>query len=81
MKTQELDDNEVKTTVRERYGKIAASDGGCGCAPSCCTPDGDGARDPGAIAQSLGYTAEEASAVPEGANLGLGLWCSRSLTD
>jgi arsenite methyltransferase len=80
MKTQELDDNEVKTTVRERYGKIAASDGGCGCAPSCCTPDGDGARDPGAMAQSLGYTAEQASAVPEGANLGLGLWCSRSLT-
>jgi arsenite methyltransferase len=72
MKTQELDHDEVKTTVRERYGKVAVSDGGCGCAPSCCTPEGDGARDLQAIAQSLGYTAEEASAAPEGANLGLG---------
>jgi SAM-dependent methyltransferase len=75
MKTQELEHDEVKTTVRERYGRIATSDGGCGCAPTCCSPAEAVQlenRDAMVISQGLGYTADETEAVPAGANLGLG---------
>ena len=36
MKTQELEHDEVRTKVREQYGKVAGNDAGCGCAPTCC---------------------------------------------
>ncbi|GEM_PF-6843591 len=46
MKTLEpneiLEHDTTRRHVRERYGRIAESDGaGCGCAPSCCTPKGE----------------------------------------
>jgi arsenite methyltransferase len=73
MKTQELEPNEIRTIVRERYGKIAASDSGCGCAPTCCSPEKTPEnRDATAVSQGLGYSPEQLGAVPEGANLGLG---------
>jgi arsenite methyltransferase len=73
MKTQTLEQDEVKTTVRERYGKIATADSACGCAPSCCSPSATPAsRDANAISQNIGYSAEQTASVPEGANLGLG---------
>jgi arsenite methyltransferase len=58
--------DEVKTTVREHYGKVAESRGAVGCAPGCCVP--------GAPASSLGlgYSADELSSVPDGADMGLG---------
>ena len=74
MKTQELEHDEVKSNVRERYGKIA-TDRGCGCAPTCCSPTEattPEAQDAKAISQGLGYSATDTDAVPEGANLGLG---------
>jgi SAM-dependent methyltransferase len=75
MKTQELEHDEVRTTVRERYGKIADDGGGCGCAPTCYSPGVETpsrVHDAVAISQTLGYSAEQTRAVPEGANLGLG---------
>ncbi len=76
MKTATLEQDEVKTTVRERYGRIAASNGGCGCAPTCCSPEiaspENANPDPKAISQGLGYSAADTEAVPEGANLGWG---------
>ena len=75
MKTNELEHDEVKATVRERYGKIATSNSGCGCAPTCCSPTEattTEAQDAKAISQGLGYSAADTNAVPEGANLGLG---------
>ena len=61
----------VRAQVRETYGKIAAdSSRSCGCAPSCCNPVA--AVDPVAVAQRVGYTAQDLGAVPDGANLGLG---------
>ncbi len=75
MKTQELEHDEVKTTVRERYGKIATSNSDCGCAPTCCNPTETASpetHDPKAISQGLGYSAADTNTVPEGANLGLG---------
>ena len=75
MKTQELENDTVKRTVRQRYGRIAEDGGSCGCAPTCCSPKDTTANkehDATAVSQGLGYSAEETSAVPDGANLGLG---------
>ena len=76
MKTTELGPDEVKQTVRERYGKIAGNSG-FGCAPSCCSPEttdsADASRAAAAVvSQRLGYSAADTEVVPDGANLGLG---------
>jgi SAM-dependent methyltransferase len=60
---------EIKETVKERYGEIAKS------GSSCC---GSNTIDPFELirpekqASLMGYSAEELNTVPEGANLGLG---------
>lgn len=75
MNTEILVQDEVRQTVRERYGKIAEEEGTCGCGSggSCCGPQGNGdAADAKSISQGLGYSADEVGAVPEGSNLGLG---------
>jgi len=56
---------DVRAVVRERYGKIAEGKAGaaCCCAGPQCADD---------ILAEVGYSAEQAGAVPEGANLGLG---------
>jgi SAM-dependent methyltransferase len=56
--------DEVRAVVREHYGNIAR-DATTTCAPGCC-----GA--PGTAAGTLGYTADQTDAAPEGADLGLG---------
>ncbi len=62
--------DEVRQAVRRQYGIVAESnDPDCGCGPSCCSAP---SADPVAVAELLGYSAEEATAVPEGANMGLG---------
>ena len=65
--------NDIKSVIREEYGKIATSAGegpGC-CAPSCCGPEA--APTPqDLISGKLGYSEEEISSAPEGSNLGLG---------
>ncbi len=54
-----------RAVVRERYGAIAQGGSyGCGC--------GDGPLDAETVLERLGYTAEQAARLPEGANLGLG---------
>jgi arsenite methyltransferase len=68
---------EVKKTVRERYGKIAKESSSCGCGgsvttqkiSSCC---GNSSSEAGDISKQIGYTDADINAVPEGANLGLG---------
>jgi len=54
-----------RAVVREKYAAVAEG-GNCGC--GCC---GAEANDEAALA-TLGYTAEQRSAIPEGADLGLG---------
>ncbi|MBK7999964.1 MAG: arsenite methyltransferase [Verrucomicrobia bacterium] len=75
MKTQELQNDTVKTIVRERYGRIVEEGGSCGCAPTCCAPGAVAKttdRNAAAISQGLGYSHDETRSAPEGANLGLG---------
>lgn len=59
---------DVRAVVREKYGDIAEGRAsGCGCGCGCSSSEG--------LEQTLsqlGYSAEQASAIPEGANLGLG---------
>jgi SAM-dependent methyltransferase len=66
-----MDEVQIKEMVRARYGGIAAAgEAGC-CAPassSCCGPE----RTSYDKARRMGYSEAELSAVPEGANLGLG---------
>jgi ubiquinone/menaquinone biosynthesis C-methylase UbiE len=61
-----MDSVEIKEMVRNRYGSIAAASSSC-CPPatSCCSPEQTNAA-------RIGYTEADLSAVPEGANLGLG---------
>lgn len=58
--------DDVRQTVRDAYGKIAT--GGKSC--RCC---GDAAKaaQPDAFAAALGYSADDLSTLPEGANMGL----------
>lgn len=65
-----LKDDEIRNQVSLRYGGIAEKGGSC-CSSSssgCCT---DPLGNPQA-SNRLGYSGEEMSAVPEGANMGLG---------
>lgn len=64
--------DEIRNEVRTHYGAVARKGTSC-CGPSCCTP-GAATTDGNATdtALRLGYKAEDLSAVPDGANLGLG---------
>lgn len=70
---QKMDENNVLQAVRKNYAKVAlesAGAGGCCGGSSCCSPVGsDAAKE---ISANLGYSAEELSSVPDGANMGLG---------
>ncbi len=69
-----MDKSDLKELVRQSYGDIALNGRNRGCcapAETCCGP---AAAPPTAedLSGRMGYSAEELSAVPEGANLGLG---------
>ncbi len=60
---------DIRTVVREKYGAIAQGQsvgaGGC-CGSECgCGDDAD-------VLAQIGYSSDQAAAIPEGANLGLG---------
>ena len=65
-----MKEQEIKKTVRERYGKLAKLGG------SCCTPQAESCCGVTELAKTIskgvGYTDEDLKSAPEGANLGLG---------
>lgn len=65
----QLKNDEIRQAVRENYGKIAVSNNaGCGCSPtSCC--EGPTAA---VMSMALGYSGDDVTGVPAGANMGLG---------
>ncbi len=63
---------EVRRVVRQRYGSIAAGGGSCCGAGSPCCGTGSASSSARRAGEAVGYTAEQMSSVPEGANLGLG---------
>ena len=66
------DEQTIREQVRAGYARRALAEesstgsGGC-CDASCCAP----ADSPEALAQAIGYDADELAALPEGANMGL----------
>lgn len=56
-------DDTIRTQVRHAYAKVA--NGASGCSVGCCGTAGSGSR-------AMGYSNEELTSVPEGADLGLG---------
>ncbi|MBN1546711.1 MAG: arsenite methyltransferase [Syntrophaceae bacterium] len=67
-----LKNDEIRSAVRENYGKVAASgQTGCCCGGSSCCgePSLVKAED---VSIGLGYSGEDVAGVPEGANMGLG---------
>ncbi|KHL96773.1 arsenite S-adenosylmethyltransferase [Paenibacillus sp. IHB B 3415] len=69
-----LTNDQIRQNVRGRYQKIAVKK--VEAASSCCAPAEssccDSPSDFDAISAKLGYSSEDLSAAPEGANLGLG---------
>jgi len=65
-----MNNEEIRKAVRENYGKIALQDSSC-CNTSTSPRCGCGSI-PDTVSKAIGYSDEELSAVPEGANLGLG---------
>jgi hypothetical protein len=61
----EMKADDVRATVRAHYCNIARG-ASTGCAPGCCSTVGTAAA-------VLGYTADEAAAAPDGADLGSGM--------
>jgi len=55
--------------VREKYGTIAEGSAGSGCCGGGCAC---GSGETTGVLDAIGYTADQAAAIPEGANLGLG---------
>lgn len=55
--------DQIRTQVRTAYAKVARGAGGCSV--GCCGTSGSGSM-------AMGYSAEELTAAPEGADLGLG---------
>lgn len=69
MQTNASEQDEIRQTVRARYGEIAAASGRCCTGPSCGGAPG---HDPDELSRRNGYSEEELAAAPEGSNLGLG---------
>lgn len=57
---------DVRSVVREEYGKIAQQGGSCGGSSSCC-----GGPSAASVAEVVGYDSAELKYLPEGANMGL----------
>jgi len=66
--TTKTDENHIREQIRTRYSEIAKENGSC-CESSCC---GSAPLGKPEFSARLGYTNDELSAVPEGANMGLG---------
>jgi len=65
-----MDEIEIKKAVRERYAGVAKDNASCcGSGNSCCGNTVTSAEE---LSRSVGYSDDEMSSVPEGANLGLG---------
>jgi SAM-dependent methyltransferase len=61
---QNVEDDQVRQVVRKTYGQAARSDNpGCGCGGGATLED---------VSAAMGYSPEDVSSVPEGANMGLG---------
>lgn len=59
----------VRDSVREGYARIAVGERASCCGPAGCC--GSGADEAAALAQGVGYSADDLAELPDGANMGL----------
>jgi len=65
-----MKEDDIRRAVRDRYGSIAREGAiGCGCGCNAENPTG---ADVVSIGQTIGYSKDQLSVVPDGTNLGLG---------
>lgn len=68
-------EDDIRTSVRENYAKVAlklnSTQDCCTPAPSCCNPNENQNISIDEISKKMGYTQEELSSIPDGANMGL----------
>ena len=72
-----MDKIEIKQKVKEGYAKVAKNSSSCCCGPATNLFNsnlrcGSSSLSADSIGKQIGYSDKEMSAVPEGANLGLG---------
>jgi arsenite methyltransferase len=73
---QRFSQEQIRAAVRQRYGALVRSQGSnCGCSPSCCSASSSADEK----SKELGYSVEDVTKVPEGANLGLGCGDPRAI--
>lgn len=74
MNTTILEHDQVRQQVRDRYGKIARTEGlGCGCGTACGDDTAlDEVKLANTHAELLGYAKDDVNSVPDGAEMGLG---------
>lgn len=74
IKMTEMKNDQIRQGVRDNYKQVALKniDTNSCCAPSCCTPDENQNISVKEISQKMGYTNEELTSIPNGANMGLG---------
>lgn len=65
----QLKNDQIRQNVRSRYKEIALQEVESG---SCCSPASSCCGSANGVSSQLGYSTEELTAVPAGANLGLG---------
>jgi SAM-dependent methyltransferase len=76
-----MTNGETKKAIRETYGKIAQTQGGCGSGTSCDPSCGPACvQNNNQFAKIIGYTDEELKAIPQEANLGLSCGNPTALT-
>lgn len=68
-------EDDIRTSVRENYAKVAlklnSTQNCCTPTPSCCNPSENQNISIHEISKKMGYTQEELSSIPDGANMGL----------
>ncbi|MED4455684.1 arsenite methyltransferase [Metabacillus fastidiosus] len=79
----EVQRDKIRESVRKNYKEIALSPiqiGSC-CAPSCCEPEQLQSISIEEVSKKMGYTVEELSSIPNGANMGLGCGNPQAIAD
>lgn len=67
MTTKTIPEKTIKEEIRDKYGTIARTGGSC-----CGTPSSCGCSPAAVASKKVGYSDDEISAAPAGANMGLG---------
>lgn len=78
-------EDDIRTNVRENYAKVAlklnSTQGCCTPVPSCCDPSENQNISIDEISKKMGYTQEELSSIPDGANMGLSCGNPQAIAD